>query len=213
MACMKIKVFGVQWARALWVNLPLWGMLSGCASGDLQGGTPTPTSDKNSIALSATATPSAPFVIATLPSGDALPVTATIRVTGVREEGKPPPSRPWKINDGETLPFTTTSQLAVGQEASISVRNVDWDLGQVRIEIEVNGNVVNIAEGTGVPVLSCHYRRPPSGATAACSDRTFSYSKNRQGSCSNHGGVDFFYLPDGGIDPDSPGNVQFAPSQ
>jgi uncharacterized protein DUF3761 len=30
---------------------------------------------------------------------------------------------------------------------------------------------------------------PPSGATARCADGTYSYSQNRSGTCSHHGGI------------------------
>jgi hypothetical protein len=32
-------------------------------------------------------------------------------------------------------------------------------------------------------------RGPPSGASARCRDGTYSYSQNRRGTCSHHGGV------------------------
>ncbi len=34
-----------------------------------------------------------------------------------------------------------------------------------------------------------HYDAPPSGATAQCRDGTYSFSQNRRGTCSHHGGV------------------------
>lgn len=34
-----------------------------------------------------------------------------------------------------------------------------------------------------------HYSSHPSGATALCRDGTYSFSKNRRGTCSHHGGV------------------------
>jgi len=34
-----------------------------------------------------------------------------------------------------------------------------------------------------------HYDSPPPGATALCNDGTYSFSKNRRGTCSHHGGV------------------------
>lgn len=33
------------------------------------------------------------------------------------------------------------------------------------------------------------YKSPPAGATAECNDGTFSFSRNRRGTCSRHGGV------------------------
>lgn len=34
-----------------------------------------------------------------------------------------------------------------------------------------------------------HYDTPPKGATALCRDGTYSFSRNRRGTCSGHGGV------------------------
>lgn len=34
-----------------------------------------------------------------------------------------------------------------------------------------------------------HYDSPPPGATALCRDGTYSFSRNRRGTCSHHGGV------------------------
>ena len=34
-----------------------------------------------------------------------------------------------------------------------------------------------------------YYTKPPEGATAECRDGTYSFSKNRRGTCSHHGGV------------------------
>lgn len=34
-----------------------------------------------------------------------------------------------------------------------------------------------------------HYRQVPEGACAICGDGTYSFSKNRRGTCSHHGGV------------------------
>jgi hypothetical protein len=35
----------------------------------------------------------------------------------------------------------------------------------------------------------------PSGATARCKDRTWSFSQNRRGTCSHHGGVAYWVCP------------------
>ena len=34
-----------------------------------------------------------------------------------------------------------------------------------------------------------HYNKRPKGATAICNDGTYSFSRNRRGTCSGHGGV------------------------
>ena len=34
-----------------------------------------------------------------------------------------------------------------------------------------------------------HYKSPPDGASAECMDGTYSFSRNRRGTCSHHGGV------------------------
>ena len=37
-----------------------------------------------------------------------------------------------------------------------------------------------------------HSDRVPNGATAVCKDGTYSFSRNRSGTCSHHGGVDYW---------------------
>jgi uncharacterized protein YraI len=37
-----------------------------------------------------------------------------------------------------------------------------------------------------------HSDRAPNGATAVCNDGTYSFSRNRRGTCSHHGGVDYW---------------------
>ncbi|MDR1846911.1 MAG: DUF3761 domain-containing protein, partial [Bacteroidales bacterium] len=42
----------------------------------------------------------------------------------------------------------------------------------------------------GIRVQSpTYYSQPPVGATARCRDGTYSFSRNRRGTCSHHGGV------------------------
>jgi uncharacterized protein YgiM (DUF1202 family) len=48
----------------------------------------------------------------------------------------------------------------------------------------------NYTNSAGQKVQSpTHYSSPPSDATAVCRDGTYSFSKNRRGTCSHHGGV------------------------
>lgn len=51
-------------------------------------------------------------------------------------------------------------------------------------------NVKYYTNSKGEKVQSpTYYSKPPSGATAECRDGTYSFSKNRRGTCSHHGGV------------------------
>jgi hypothetical protein len=129
-----------------------------------------------------------------------------LRVTGVLSEGSTP-SRPWLIKASSSyssgtvaLPHVENLTKATGEDVSIDAQNVDWDMGQLQIDIEVDGKLVNRVMGNSQPLLSASYRIPPAGASAACMDKTFSFSRNRQGTCSNHGGVYAFYFADGSID-------------
>ncbi|MEU2103500.1 DUF3761 domain-containing protein [Nocardia sp. NPDC019255] len=50
------------------------------------------------------------------------------------------------------------------------------------------GDTYRNSDGDCVPVPE-HAATPPAGASAQCQDGTYSYSKHRRGTCSNHGGV------------------------
>jgi uncharacterized protein YgiM (DUF1202 family) len=51
-------------------------------------------------------------------------------------------------------------------------------------------NVKYYINSQGIKVQSpTYYSAPPKGATAVCRDGTYSFSLNRRGTCSHHGGV------------------------
>ena len=53
-----------------------------------------------------------------------------------------------------------------------------------------NSNIKYYYNSAGEKVQSpTHYNSPPEGATALCNDGTYSFSRNRRGTCSHHGGV------------------------
>jgi hypothetical protein len=52
--------------------------------------------------------------------------------------------------------------------------------GEVHYYTNVNGNRVQ---------APTYYDSPPAGACAQCEDGTYSFSQNRRGTCSRHGGV------------------------
>lgn len=55
------------------------------------------------------------------------------------------------------------------------------------------GKVKHYTNSYGQKVQSpTHYSSTPAGATAVCRDGTYSFSKNKRGTCSHHGGVAFW---------------------
>ena len=53
-----------------------------------------------------------------------------------------------------------------------------------------NSTTKYYTNSTGERVQSpTYYNAAPEGATALCGDRTYSFSRNRRGTCSHHGGV------------------------
>jgi hypothetical protein len=184
--------------KALKVLWPLFLFIAGCS--DQYQADDTRTNSSNTVS---TATSATPFATTAKTSH-----TVTYRITGLLPPHKTAPSRPWMIRVGYLrddpkveLPYTHTESRTTGQDCSIIVSNDGWDIGELRIDIEVDGKVKQRVEGRGNPVLSADYRIPPPGATAACNDGSFSYAAHKQGSCSHHGGVAQFYLPDGSADP------------
>ena len=55
---------------------------------------------------------------------------------------------------------------------------------------QVHGKVKHYTNSSGERIQSpTHYASAPEGATAICRDGTYSFSRNRRGTCSHHGGV------------------------
>jgi Protein of unknown function (DUF3761) len=66
--------------------------------------------------------------------------------------------------------------------------------------------VATVAPATGVPVAVApqdpHAAATAAGASAVCADGTWSFSQNRSGTCSHHGGVHWWT---GNLGPAGPG--------
>lgn len=57
-------------------------------------------------------------------------------------------------------------------------------------QTQSSGDCGTYVNSAGQTVQSpCEYDSPPAGATAICADGTYSFSQNRRGTCSHHGGV------------------------
>lgn len=83
-----------------------------------------------------------------------------------------------------------------GQEGYISSKfikttsNKDLNKNIQSKNNSTNQNVKYYTNSKGERVQSpTYYDSPPPGATALCRDGTYSFSKNRRGTCSHHGGV------------------------
>lgn len=61
--------------------------------------------------------------------------------------------------------------------------------GQHDLNISVTDNAGNVAKSSGSFTVSIPGTSVPAGATARCNDGTYSYSKHRRGTCSQHDGV------------------------
>jgi len=84
--------------------------------------------------------------------------------------------------------IVTNKTSSLSYLSSVSSYNVQKDtleaLGPINHYTNVNGETVQS------PTL---YNQRPSGASAQCKDGTYSFSKNRRGTCSGHGGVAEWY--------------------
>jgi uncharacterized protein YgiM (DUF1202 family) len=56
-------------------------------------------------------------------------------------------------------------------------------VGTTKVKHYTNSNGKRVQSPT-------YYNSPPAGATALCRDGTYSFSRNRRGTCSHHGGVE-----------------------
>lgn len=120
------------------------------------------------------------------------------------------------VNDASLTQGTTATRVAGQNGVRTITYNVTYTDGQETSRTEVSNTITQqpvsqvIAHGTRVvqqaPAQTCSNGtyvnsagntvcRPeqsstvPSGATAKCSDGTYSYSQSRRGTCSSHGGV------------------------
>tara|TARA_B100000508_G_scaffold130740_1_gene118322 strand:+ start:32088 stop:32981 length:894 start_codon:yes stop_codon:yes gene_type:complete len=81
--------------------------------------------------------------------------------------------------------------LKLRQKQSRSVQSYSIDNNQFKQSTrEPRRSIDHYTNSFGESVQSpTHYNKRPKGATAICNDGTYSFSRNRRGTCSGHGGV------------------------
>jgi len=78
----------------------------------------------------------------------------------------------------------------IGYVSSNFLKNVSSDSKSYDYNSTSDNEVKYYKNSKGEMVQSpTHYDSVPGGATAECRDGTYSFSKNRRGTCSGHGGV------------------------
>lgn len=103
-------------------------------------------------------------------------------------------------SDGQTDNFENKDEGYYGNDSEVGVDQkeisdyisdnnpVTWDEDPNNYPLETPHTYQNSYD---VEVQSpTHYKNIPEGACAICNDGTFSFSKNRRGTCSRHGGVE-----------------------
>jgi hypothetical protein len=115
------------------------------------------------------------------------------------------------ITQAQVIPFQTVTQKDLGMEQGSSKiitqgvngsKNTTYKVTYVDgletareiISDVVTAQPVNQVIKVGAQVANMHSPQAgPAGASALCSDGMLSYSQNRQGACSKHGGVSLWY--------------------
>lgn len=89
-----------------------------------------------------------------------------------------------KISYNDKIGYVSSKYLK-NQGVTSKVANNKFSKSQ-----KTNSSVKHYTNSVGQKVQSpTHYNSAPTGATALCRDGTYSFSRNRRGTCSHHGGV------------------------
>jgi uncharacterized protein YgiM (DUF1202 family) len=87
-----------------------------------------------------------------------------------------------KINYSGNVGYVYSKYLINPQFKSAFSNKNDFANSSSRVKYYTNSKGEKVQSPT-------FYNKPPAGATAVCRDGTYSFSRNRKGTCSHHGGV------------------------
>jgi Protein of unknown function (DUF3761)/Protein of unknown function (DUF2510) len=134
-----------------------------------------------------------PAVITTMPATTTTSAPEPPATTGTATEATPIPTPPSEV----AAPVGTTA-APTEAVAPVTAPAPFVDPAAAGAGSDLGGTGPSCGEGAyrnskGVCVPSpVAAPAPPAGATARCNDGTWSFSKTHSGSCSHHGGVDYF---------------------
>jgi uncharacterized protein YgiM (DUF1202 family) len=87
-----------------------------------------------------------------------------------------------KISYNRNVGYVYSKYLTSLQIKNIYKNSSDFSNSTSHVKYYTNSQGVKVQSPT-------YYSKPPAGATAVCRDGTYSFSRNRRGTCSHHGGV------------------------
>ncbi|MFD5092318.1 DUF3761 domain-containing protein [Amycolatopsis thailandensis] len=137
--------------------------------------------------------------VETVPTGRVTTQSSTSTTTTVPTVSTPPPTSSWAAPTTTDTPTPEPQQFVPPTTTAVAVpKQVDPTPSKTRPKATPTAKAPNLAE-----CGSDYYRntdgvcvhRPATGpgaangATALCKDGSYSYSQNRRGTCSGHGGV------------------------
>lgn len=111
------------------------------------------------------------------PMPDPAPLATTPPVVVTSTPAIPTPPAPPKVHAPRTAPVVPAPASAAPESAKSAPKSSSCDADYYR---NVDGKCVHRPQQASAP---------PAGATARCADGDYSFSQNRRGTCSGHGGV------------------------